>query len=220
MTDTTRIALIHATRVAMEPIESAAKTVWPEAQIFSILEEALSADRASDRVPIAQINDRIVALARYAEKLDPKGILYTCSAFGEGIESAARTSHLPVLKPNEAMFEQAFGFGQNIAMIYTFSPSLAGMEQEFKDEVAKRNANSTINSVLAKGAREALAAGDITTHNQIIAETAKQIKRADAIMLAHFSTATAADATRQVTSTPVLTSPESAIEKMKQLVTQ
>ncbi len=218
MSTNNRIALIHATRVAMEPIESAAKNLWPEADLFSILEEALSADRASERVPPAQLHDRIVEIARYAEKLNPDGILYTCSAFGEGIERAAATSHLPVLKPNEAMFDHALSHGDNLVMIYTFTPSVAGMEKEFYQETAKRQSNATIRSVYAEGAREALDNGDIDTHNSIVANTAKTIDHADAILLAHFSTATAASLTRAATTIPVLTSPESAISKMKQLV--
>jgi len=198
MTVAIRIALIHATRVAMAPIELAAKNLWPEAELFSILEEALSADRATDRVPVAQLNDRIVELARYAEKLDPNGILYTCSAFGEGIEKAAATSQFPVLKPNEAMFEQALSYGKNIAMIYTFPASLAGMEKEFSEEAEIRHSQASITSVFAEGAREALSNGDIATHDEIVAKTAQQVGQADAIMLAHFSTATAAAATRQV----------------------
>jgi len=101
-----RIALIHATRVAIDPIEAAVKAHWPEVELFSIMDEALSADSASNRVSKLELNSRIVRLARYAEGLNPHGILYTCSAFGKGIEEAAATSHLPVLKPNEAMFEK------------------------------------------------------------------------------------------------------------------
>ena len=215
MKKTVRIALIHATRVAIAPIEEAAKKHWPEAEMFSILEEALSADRATDRVPVDQLNDRIVTLARYAEQLDPAGILYTCSAFGDGIETAASTSPLPVLKPNEAMFEEALEHGNNIAMLYTFPASVEGMEKEFYTEATNRNSNASIHSVFAQGAREALSAGDIDTHNKIIAETATTITGADAILLAHFSMAPAANSVRASVSMPVLSSPESAIRKMK-----
>ena len=41
-----RLALIHATRVAIDPVEKAAKELWPEAETISILEEGLSIDRA------------------------------------------------------------------------------------------------------------------------------------------------------------------------------
>jgi len=64
-----RIALIHATRVAIDPVETAAQKLWPEAELVSILEEALSMDSAAGTVPADELHDRIVDLARYAERL-------------------------------------------------------------------------------------------------------------------------------------------------------
>lgn len=124
----TRIVLIHATRVAIEPIEQAMQAYWPEAEAVSILEEGLSLDRAKGIVSLSALDDRIVGLADYAIRLNPNGILYTCSAFGTGIERAAEASDIPILKPNEAMFDAAFEQGTCIKMIYTFPPAVAGME--------------------------------------------------------------------------------------------
>jgi len=215
MTNQIRIALIHATRVAIEPVEMAAAELWPEAELVSIMEEALSLDRAANKVPTTQLNARIVELARYAERLNPNGILYTCSAFGEGIEEASRTSKLPVLKPNEAMFDAAFNYGDNIAMIYTFPPSVSGMEREFREAAELNGSKATLRSIFAEGALDALKGGDAATHNKIIANAAQEIDNADAVLLAQFSTAQAAPTVRDAINTPVLTSPESALSKMK-----
>jgi len=213
-----RIALIHATRVAIDPIETAAKAHWPDVELISIMEEALSADSATNRVSQSELNNRIVQLARYAEGLKPDGILYTCSAFGKGIEKAAATSHLPVLKPNEAMFEKAFSYGNDIAMVYTFEPAVVGMEAEFREESKRLNLRANIRSVFAKGAIEALREGDQEQHNECVANVVAKIEGADAILLAHFSTANSAALSRTVTNIPVLTSPESAILKMQEIV--
>jgi len=202
----------------MDPIEAAAKALWPEAELVSILEEALSIDRAANSVPIAQLNSRIVELARYAERLNTHGILYTCSAFGEGIEEAARTSNLPILKPNEAMYDAALECGNSLAMVYTFPPSVGGMEKEFITAAKNSNSQAKMRSVYADGALDALKNGDATAHDRIIAEVAMEVDDADAILLAQFSMSTAASTVRAMTDTPVLTSPESAIEKMKQSV--
>ena len=210
-----RIVLIHATRVAIDPIEQAMKHYWPDAETVSILEEGLSIDRASGAVPLSELNHRIVGLAHYAQQLNPTGILYTCSAFGAGIEQAADTLDIPVLKPNEAMFEAAFEQGTRVAMIYTFPPAVAGMEQEFRGEAKCLNSLATIQSVYAQGALESLKAGDKTLHDEIIAQCAAQIDDADVILLTHFSMARAAQAVRNTTALPVLTSPETAITKMK-----
>jgi len=215
MTDNFRIALIHATRVAMEPVESAARELWPEVETVSILEEGLAMDRAAGVVPMSAFNARIVELTRYAEGLNPHGILFTCSAFGEGIEQAAASSRLPVHKPNEAMFDEVLGYGGQVAMIYTFPPSVGGMEKEFREAADRVGSKATLRSVFAEGALDALKSGDAAAHNKIIADAAVAVEDVDAIMLAQFSMAEAAAEIRESVSTPVLTSPESAINKMK-----
>lgn len=213
-----RLVLIHATRLAMEPIEQTFRQDWPEAEVVSILEEGLSIDRARPDASDEDLDRRIMALARYGESIAADGILYTCSAFGRGIEEVARTSPLPVLKPNESMFKSAFNAGDRVAMIYTFEPAVAGMEREFREEAARRRPSATIRSILAPGARDALQAGDADTHNRIIAETAGNVTDADVILLAHFSMAPAAVVAREKARTPVLTSPEAAVEEMRRLV--
>ena len=218
MSDAPRISLIHATPLAMAPIEAAFREIWPEAEILSLLDEGLSVDRAKGAALTPDLAARIIALARYAEGTAPAGILYTCSAFGVAIEEAARTSPLPVLKPNEAMFEEAFGHGTRVAMIYTFPAAAEGMAEEFRAEAARRKSEARLITVFAEGARQALASGDVETHNRLIAEAVARTTDADVFLLAHFSMAPAASACRAVTDRAVLTSPEAAVRKMKALV--
>lgn len=218
MPDPVRIALIHATRVAIEPIETAAKELWPEAETVTILEEGLSIDRAKSPELTSDLRDRIVGLSKYAEGLGSDGVLFTCSAFGQAIEDAADGSTVPVMKPNEAMFAEAFDYGDRAVMIYTFKPSATGMEDEFRDVSKGLRPSATIRSVFCDGALAAKREGDEATHNRLIAETAAAIEDADVILLAQFSMAPAAVAVRTRTDTPVLTSPESAIREMQRRI--
>ena len=218
MTVRPRIALIHATMVAVDPIQSAMRDGWPEAESFNLLEDALAVDRAKADALAPDLSERIVDLARYARRIGSDGILFTCSAFGAAIEEAARLLDIPVLKPNEAMFEAAIDRGPRIAMIYTFIPAAAGMEDEFREEAARRDPSATITSIHAPNALDALKAGDADTHNRLVAGKATGLSGFDALVLAHFSTARAAAAVRAVTALPVLTSPDTAVAKMKRLV--
>lgn len=194
---------------------SACATHWPTVEAISVLDESLSIDRRKNKHLSEELSNRIVSLSRYAEGLGSSAILYTCSAFGEAIELAKGSSNVPVLKPNEAMFESAFALGDRVAMIYTFAPSVDGMEQEFREQAGIQHSSARIRSIYAQGAREALENGDVETHNQIIAGTAADLDDTDVILLAHFSMAPAMSAVQAMTDTPVLSSPATAIQKLK-----
>ncbi|MFK8082718.1 MAG: aspartate/glutamate racemase family protein [Granulosicoccus sp.] len=218
MKNPTRLALIHATRLAIDPILSACESAWPQVEPVSILDESLAIDRSKDKHLTDELSNRIITLCRHAEGLGSDGVLFTCSAFGEAIEKAALSSAVPVLKPNEAMFEKALSIGERITMIYTFPPAVVGMEKEFADEVVRRQSSATIQSVFADGARQAVEEGNTEKHNEIIVNTISTVKGADVILLAHFSMATAASDANAATNIPVISSPATAIEKIKLLV--
>lgn len=215
-----RIALIHATAVAIAPIRDALASGWPEAEPVNILEDALSPDRAKQSEITTDMTERIVDLARYARKIGSAGVLFTCSAFGAAIETAAGVLDIPVLKPNEAMFEAAIAAGRNNAMIATFSPSVEGMEAEFVEAAQKHDPAAQLTSFLVEPAMTALRAGDAATHNCLIADKATSLCSFDAILLAHFSTSQAATAVRDAVRIPVFTSPDAAVAKLRRLVLQ
>lgn len=215
-----RIALIHATSVSVEPVRAALDEGWPDAEAVNLLDDSLSTDRSASADLSPQLAKRIDDLAQYARRIGSNGILFTCSAFGSAIEKSARSLDIPVLKPNEAMFEAALAQGNRVAMIYTFAPARDGMEDEFVEAASKTNPSATITSFLAAGAMDALRSGDAHTHNRVVAEKAAELSDFDVIMLAHFSTSRAASAARMATRIPILTSPDAAVAKIRRLVAQ
>lgn len=213
------IALIHATAVAIDPITSAFAELWPDAETVNILDDSLSVDRAKSTDISSEMMGRISALGHYAQNIGCDGILFTCSAFGPAILSFASQASVPVLKPNEAMFEAALVTGNRTGMIYTFEASCDSMEREFRAAAQTLNPQATITSTMAPGAMDALRDGDDSTHNALVAQAVDELGDVDAIVLAQFSTSRAADAVRARTDVPVLTSPDAAVQKMKHLVT-
>ncbi|HEV7802448.1 MAG TPA: aspartate/glutamate racemase family protein, partial [Burkholderiales bacterium] len=112
-----RIALIHATPVAIDPIVAAFKRLWPEARPTNLLEDSLAVDLAADGLLTDTMTERFVTLARYARGCGADAILFTCSAFGPAIEAARAALDVPVLKPNEAMLDEALAGGTRIGLI-------------------------------------------------------------------------------------------------------
>lgn len=207
-----RIALIHALKHSIASIEAAFATAWPEARLMNLLDDSLSADLARDGALTDTMTERFLALGDYAAATGADGILFTCSAFGPCIEAVARAhAPMPVLKPNEAMIERAVTMGKRIGLLSTFRPTLASMPPEFPTTVE-------IVPKLAEGALAALDRGDHATHDRLIAEASRDLRDCDVIALAQFSIAATAPLVSEATGRPVVTTPDSAVDKLMKLL--
>ncbi len=210
-----RIALIHAVKVAIAPVEEAFARLWPQATRMNLLDDSLSVDRARDGTLTAAMVARFETLARYAAGTGADGILFTCSAFGPAIEAARRALSIPVLKPNEAMFAEAFAAGQRLGLLASFDPSIAPMAEEFTAMARARQSRAQLVTACAAEAMPALNRGEAAVHDALLADKARSLEDCDAIMLAQFSTARARAAVEAATGRPVLTSPDSAVRAMR-----
>jgi Asp/Glu/hydantoin racemase len=207
-----RIALIHALKHSIVPIESSFAKLWPEATLMNLLDDSLSADLARDGRLTDAMTERFMAIGRYVVGTGADAILFTCSAFGSCIEAVAREhAPMPVLKPNEAMIEQAVAKGRRIGLLSTFPPTLASMPSEFP-------ASIELVPKLAEGALAALDQGDRQQHDRLVAESSKSLRDCDLIALAQYSMAPAASLVAQATGRPVLTTPDSAVLKLKHML--
>ena len=213
-----RIVLLHATPVAVDPVKAAFAELWPEPELVNLLDDSLSADRARTEELTAGLTERFVSFGRYARSTGADGVLVTCSAFGPAIEQMQQELPIPVLKPNEAMFQAAVAGGRNIAMVATFRPSVVTMEAEFDDYVAATGADARLTTIVVEPAMNALRSGDAQTHNRLIAEKADALAGFDIVMLAHFSTSRARNALSARLDVPVLTAPDAAVTRLRELI--
>ena len=207
-----RIALIHALKHSIVPIEASFAKLWPQPRLMNLLDDSLSADLARDGRLTDAMTERFQAIGRYVASTGADAILFTCSAFGPCIEAVARTLEpMPVLKPNQAMIDLAIQQGRKIGLLSTFPPTLASMPREFPASVA-------LVPKLAEGAMAALDRGNRAEHDRLVVAAAKDLRGCDVIALAQYSMAPAAAQVAEATGRPVLTTPDSAVNKLKQLL--
>jgi len=207
-----RIALIHALKHSIVPIETSFAKLWPDARLMNLLDDSLSADLARDGRLTDAMTERFLSLGRYAAATGADAILFTCSAFGPCIEAVARAhAPMPVLKPNAAMIEQAVAKGGWIGLLSTFAPTLVSMPPEFPASVE-------IVPKLVEGALAALDRGDRAEHDRLVVEASRDLRDCDLIALAQYSMAPAAELVAAATGRPVLTTPDSAVMKVKTLL--
>ena len=214
-----RIALIHALAHSVAPINDTLAREWPDAQRMNLLDDSLSADVARSGRLDEAMTARFLALGDYAVATGANAILFTCSAFGLCIDAVKRRlAPLPVLKPNEAMIDEAAAqvraSGGCIGLLATFAPTLVSMAPEFPPGVPLRTA-------LADGALEALNRGDTAAHDHAAVQAAQALKAqgCTVIALAQFSLARAQGAVAQASGLPVLTTPDSAVRALRERLT-
>ena len=211
-----RIALIHATPVAIAPIVAAFRETWPEAQTTNLLDDSLATDVAAEGKISERMIERFVTLARYVHGSGADAILFTCSAFGTAIEAARAVMPILVLKPNEAMLDEALAAGSRISMIATFEPSFPSLRAELDELARAKHIQLKVVTRAVPEALKALHAGNADEHDRLIAKAAADLGPCDALVLGQFSMASAA---RLIPSRPgrkVLTSPASAIARLRQ----
>ena len=214
-----RIALIHATALAVEPIAQAFERHWPQARRMNLLDDSLSVDLAhTGRLDDAMVQ-RFKDLALYAKGTGCDAILFTCSAFGPAIEAAGAAVRLPTLKPNQAMFEQALAqcptLGGTLGLVATFEASIASMSAELMQLAKLHGRHVELQTRFVPQAMDDLAQGRAGQHHQKIADAARTLSDCDVVMLAQFSMAAALPQVLHALPCPVLSSPDCAVLAMK-----
>jgi Asp/Glu/hydantoin racemase len=217
---TVRIALIHALEESVIPARTAFAEEWPEAFCFDLLDTSLAIDLADAGQLEPPMMERFDVLARYSAAYAGKAgrtqaILFTCSAFGPAIDALKANLSIPVLRPNEAAFEEALGLGDRIGLLVTYGPSLHALRNELLAMAQACGRQIRVEPILVDGALAALKAGDGALHDRLAAEACRNLGPVDALVLGQFSLARAAQAVRAVVSVPVLTTPGCAIRSLR-----
>ena len=213
-----RIALIHATPLAIEPIAVAFAALWPEAVLANLLDDSLAMDRAAPGGAGRDFGSRFCELTRYAVDNGADAVVFTCSAFGAAIEQAACSTAVPVLKPNEAMIEETLAAGRDIVLMATFAPSVASVREDIERASTPQGFQHRIIDVHVPDAQALLLAGNAARHDALIAEAARTHAGKGLVMLSQFSMARAADAVARATGEAPLTSPASAVRRVRSLL--
>ncbi len=217
MSTAPKIFLCHAAAVAMPPIVDSFRANWPQARLANLLEESWMPDLADDGRLTDTMIERFVMIGHYCVKAGANAILFTCSAFGPAIEEVRRQLKIPVLKPNEAMYDELTKNNCSASLLATFQPSIPSMVTEIHDTAKANGTQVKLNTQLVEGALAALQGNNPSEHNRLIAAMAAK-QQCDVIAFAQFSMAPALKLAAAQVKTPILTTPDSAVAKLKTML--
>ena len=212
------IFLFSVHKDAMDAAVRAFTADWPEARISNLLDDSLFAWVREAGGVVPEMYDVFRNLTRHMIDRGANGILFTCSAFRPVIDACIKEFELPVLKPNDAMIENALAAGSRIAIMATVGPTIPSIAVEIEEKAAAQGRTVELMPYVVDHAFDALAGGDAATHDRLVAERARDIERCDAIVLAQFTLARAVPAVRSVNKIPVYNSPGAAVARMREMV--
>jgi Asp/Glu/hydantoin racemase len=216
---TKRIALIHAVAMAIPPILHAFKEGWPEAKVSNLLDDDLMPAYTREGGLSPHVVERICELALYAARIGADGILFTCSVFPQAEDMAKQLVRVPLLKPDEAMIAAALDAGKRIGVVATNPPAAPAAAAQLTAAAAARGLQIQVISSVAEGAFAIGNAGDAATHDRMVVEAAERVAgQVDVICLAQVSMALARAAVQARVKVPVLTSPATAVARLKALL--
>ncbi len=136
MAQAPNIVLFSVHKDAMEAAVRAFETGWPQARISNLMDDGLFAWVRETGGVVPETYGVFRTLTRYMVDRGADGILYTCSAFRECIDACIAEFDLPLLKPNDAMIEQALDAGSIIAVVATVGATIPSISAEIEEMAA------------------------------------------------------------------------------------
>lgn len=223
MTSKPLIALVHAIPDSMTAAVAAFRMGWPEADLVNIVDDSLFHNLSSGSSTRDAVIRRFHALTDFAlgpstDGRAPAAILYCCSAFAYAIEAARAGRGVPILTPAEAGIEEALDAGERIGLVVSAEAALPPLVDELGEMARRKGKKYELIPVIAKGAIEALREGRTQEHDRIVADAIGAMPAADVVLMGQFTMSRAAVALDSHHRPPVLTTPGSAVRKLRSLL--
>lgn len=215
MSNNPHVVLFSVHKDAMDAAVRAFAADWPQARISNLMDDGLFAWVRETGGVVPEMYEAFRTLTRYMVSRGADGILFTCSAFRDVIDTCAREFPVPILGPNGAMIEQALEAGSRIAVMATVGPTIPSFSAEMLAVAEARRRQIELVPFVVADAFDALAGGDAQMHDRLVAEKAREIEGCDAIVLAQFTLSRAVPAVAAVSSLPIFNSPGAAVAKMR-----
>lgn len=213
-----RIILVHAYRHSMPPIDTAFRTLWPEAETLNLLDEALYADVSAEGRIGPTVPARMRALLAYCVQSGADGIVFTGSTFGPVVDEARKDIAIPVLKADEAMAEVAVARGGSILLVCTARRALPVITANLEAAATAAGDTLELTAIAVPEAKDAITQGDLALHDRLVAEAIIAAPACDTILLGQISMANVRQLLPMELAAKVLTSSEAAVQRLRQIM--
>lgn len=217
---TPRIIFLHTIRSVAEQFDALARELLPDVQTWHIVDEMLAKLTLAAGYAPPLVLRRMTEHVRAAEEAGAAALQVTCSSISPAVPLIRPLCGLPVHAVDDAMVERALSLGRCVGIAATARPALESLAKLMAEAAAAAAAKPVdIETLFCGEAYPFLLSGELAEHDRIVQSYLAQLAaRCDVVMVAQASMARAADAMACLTSTPVLSSPRPAVERLAALL--
>lgn len=211
------VALISGVTAATSPAAQALGDVFPEAQLWNIVDDRLISDSTAAGGVTARHAERMLRLIEHAALEGADAVLMTCSLYSFLAPSASVRFGIPVHGSNDAAFAQVVARGyRSVHLVSSVRLALDDSAERAADAFTSAGAQVDIVPVLAEGARLPSLIGDtVSTSAAILNALRASGRAAEVALLVNYTLAAAAPGVAAGTALPVLTGPWLAAQTLR-----
>ncbi|CAL9328163.1 hypothetical protein SUDANB108_00015 [Streptomyces sp. enrichment culture] len=213
------VAMIHAVPAAHRIAQDAFAQEFPQATVWNVLDDRLLEDAADAGGLTDALRRRMLRLIAHVMDGGARGLLLTCSSYGEVVDTARTLWDVPVLKSDESMFKTALsGPYRRIAVVASTPPAVPAAVAQLEALVPAVRPDRPVDIVTALS-EEAAGTGpeEAAGHLADALRTAGGTD-ADAVLLAQYSLTPARDALAALLGVPVLDGAGAAARELRGLL--
>lgn len=214
-----KVVLLHTAYPIISQIEPLAKEIIPEIKVVNILDEDILPYLSKKGRITPEVNRKVYCYALSAEEMGASAILLTCSSISPCTDFVSPLVDIPTLKIDKPMVEKAVRIGDVVGVVATLFSTLNPTKELILNEGRKKGKKIVIKDCLCEDAFRALLSGNTKEHDTAIISGIKRLsKKVDVVVLAQVSMARITSQIKNLVKVPVLTSPISGVEQLRQVL--
>jgi Asp/Glu/hydantoin racemase len=215
----TKLAIIHTTVATVETMKALATELLTGCELINFVDDSILPQLANNGAELAEVEERLVHYARFAEQVGADVILEACSSVGEVVAKMESAVSIPIVRIDEAMAEEAVQRGTRLGVAATLSTTLQPTTRLLRLKADAAGKKVTVNPLLIEGAYQKLMSGDREGHDNLLIEKLQELARdTDVVVLAQASMARVLPRLPEADQSKILVSPRLAMERVKNVI--
>ena len=214
-----KLAIIHTTSATVDSMKALAAEMLPGSELVNFVDDSILPQLGRNGGDLAEVEERLIHYARFAEQVGADVILEACSSVGELVSKMQSAVSIPIVRIDDAMAEQAVQRGERLGVAATLPTTLQPTTRLLQAKAQAANKQVEITPLLIEGAYQKLMAGDREGHDNLLVENLQDLARTvDVVVLAQASMARVLPRLSAAEQEKILVSPRLAMERVKSVM--